>query len=95
MIAIVGRMQVKTEKAELFERLWRELSEASGREEGCIFYQLMKSRTEPLTYRNIEVFRDQTAFDLHVQTAYLLERMAPLGECIEGEPQVEYLDSLD
>jgi quinol monooxygenase YgiN len=96
VIVIVGLMQVKPEKVELFERLWRELAEASTlREEGCVFYRLTRSRTQPYTYRNIEVFRDQAAFDLHRQTDYLRDRMDALGECITGQPGIEYLDSIE
>jgi quinol monooxygenase YgiN len=96
VIAIVGRIQVRPEKVARFEQVFRKLqADVAANEEGCVLYRLTRSRTEPRTYRNIEVFRDQAALEAHTRAAHFLAAFAELQDCVEGEPQVEYLDGVD
>jgi quinol monooxygenase YgiN len=54
-----------------FEKLFGELrASIQGGEPDCLYYSLLKSRTNPRAYIVEEQYRDQAAFDLHQGSAY-------------------------
>jgi quinol monooxygenase YgiN len=96
MIAVVGKIRVRPDKVEQFETVFRKLiADVVSHEEGCVLYRLTRSRTEPDTYRNMEIFRDQAALDAHTGAGYFLAALGQLQDCVEGQPEVEFLDTVD
>ena len=75
-----------------FESLFRELREAIREgEPGCLYYSLLKSRTNPRSYIVEEQYRDEASFDLHQSSAYG-KTYFPKIRAILGSIEVEYFD---
>lgn len=95
MIAIIATIRVKEDKVRDFEVIALALEAAvKAHEPGCLLYRMTKSRTEPLTYKNVEAFRDQAALDAHTAADYFLASLAPLRACVSAPSEVEFLDAL-
>ena len=75
-----------------FERLFGELRELiRDGEPDCLYYSLLKSRTNPGAYIVEEQYRDQAAFELHQSSAYgktYFPKIRAILETID----VEYFD---
>jgi quinol monooxygenase YgiN len=96
MIAVVGKIKVQPDKAAAFERIFVDLqATVKAKEPGCLMYRMTKSRDEPNTYRNVELFKDQAALDAHTSAEYFLAAMPGIGACLAGEPEIEFLDTID
>src|SRR4051812_31236586 len=96
MIAIVATIHVRAERVETFERVARELErEVQEKEPGCLVYRMARDRSSPLTYRNLEIFKDQAAIDYHVEQDYFLAAIETMRTCQgEAPPSVDYMDTL-
>ena len=95
MIGIIATLKVQEAKAAEFEAIFKELSEAvRANEPGNLCYQLTKSRTEPGTYKVLELYADQDAVTHHGQTDYFRAAGAKMGPCLAGRPDIETLDAV-
>jgi quinol monooxygenase YgiN len=95
MIGIIATLKVQEAKAAEFEGIFKELAEqVRANEPGNLFYQLTKSRTEPGTYKVLELYKDQDALTHHGQTDYFKAGGAKMGPCMAGRPDVELLDAV-
>lgn len=95
MIGIIATLKVQEAKAAEFEGIFKELAEqVRANEPGNLFYQLTKSRTEPGTYKVLELYSDQDALTHHGQTDYFKAGGAKMGPCMAGRPDVELLDAV-
>ena len=66
MIGVVAILKVQDGKGAEFEGVFRELAaKVRAQEPGNLFYQLTKSRTEPDTYKVLELYDDQDALTDH------------------------------
>ena len=75
-----------------FEALFRELREAIREgEPDCLYYSLLKSRTDPRAYIVEEQYRNEAAFDLHQSSAYGKTYFPKIRAILESI-QVEYFD---
>lgn len=73
----VARLVVRAGEEAHFESLQRELSEVThATEPGTIVYDVIKHRTEASTYIVYGRFKDEAAFQLHMQ-AQSHERLVP------------------
>jgi len=83
---------VKPRHEQEFEELFRELREAIHEgEPDCLYYSLLKSRTNARAYIVEEQYRDQAAFDAHQSSEYgkiYFPKVRAVAESI----QVEYFD---
>jgi quinol monooxygenase YgiN len=95
MIAVIATMRVKEGLGPQFERDFAEFAAKVRRDEPTIqLYQLTRSRSEPNTYRIMEIYPSQAAIDAH--SAYL-QKAAPtnnLGQLFAAPPELEFLDCL-
>jgi len=95
MIAVIATIHVREDKVADFERAVRELEAAvKAREPDCLLYRMARSRTEPLTYKNLEIFRDQAALDSHQAQEHFKIGARALRDCVSGPSTVEFLDTL-
>jgi quinol monooxygenase YgiN len=95
MIGIVATLKVQEGKGPDFEAVFVELAgKVRANEPGNIFYQLTKSRTEPGTYKVLELYKDQAALDAHGQTEYFRAAGGKMGAFMAGRPEIEYLDAV-
>ena len=96
MIGVIATVKVQAGKNAAFEAIFKELAaKVRAGEPGNLAYQLTKSRTDPETYKVLELYKDQDALTAHGQTPYFRELGAKMGPFMGGRPEVEYLDAVE
>ncbi|MEP6966754.1 MAG: putative quinol monooxygenase [Pseudomonadota bacterium] len=96
MIGVVAILKVREGKGAEFEDVFRELAaKVRAQEPGNLFYQLTKSRTEPDTYKVLELYEDQDALAHHGATDHFRDLGRKMGAFMAGRPEVEYLDAVE
>jgi len=94
-IGIVATLKVQDGKNAEFESVFRDLAaQVRANEKGNLAYQLTKSRSDPNTYKVLELYTDQAAVDHHGQTDYFRAAGPKMGPCLAARPEVEYLDGV-
>jgi len=95
MIGVIATLRVQEGKTDEFERVFAELAgEVRAREPGNVAYQLCRSRTEPGTYKVLELYRDEDALKAHGASEHFRAAGPALGAVLAGRPDVEYLDGV-
>ncbi len=95
MIGVVAILRAKEGREAEFERTFLEMTaKVKANEPGNQMYQLTRSRTDPRTYKVLEMYDDQTAFDAHGSSEHYKEGGRALRELVEGRPDVEVLDAV-
>ena len=95
MIGVVATLKVQEGKGPELEAVFKTLAEqVRSRETGCHLYQLTKSRTEPDTYKVMELYADQDALTHHGGTDYFKANGAKMGPLLAGRPHIELLDAV-
>ena len=93
MVAFIATLHVAPGRETEFERVQKELSEISHREEpGLLVYDVIRHREKPRTYVVYARFRDQTAFELHQQSDFHERLVPPILACVEGEMDLQFYD---
>ncbi len=93
MTVFIATLTVKQEKAADFERLQTELSELTHEHEPDTFvYDVIKHREKPGTYVVYARFKDEAAFNLHMETEFHDRLVPPIMECLDGEMVLEFFD---
>ncbi len=95
MIGIVATIKAQAGKGAEFEAVFAELAaKVRADEPGNKLYQLTKSRTEPDTYKVLELYVDQDAIAAHREAPHFRELGRRMGEFMDGRAQVEVLDAI-
>ena len=95
MIGVVAVIRAKEGREAEFEAAFAEMTaKVKANEPGNKMYQLTKSRSEPRTYKVLEMYDDQTAFDAHGSSDHYKEGGRKLRDLVEGRPEVELLDAV-
>jgi len=95
MIGVIATLKIQDGKAEDFEAVFRTLSAAvRASEPGNLCYQLTRSKSDPLTYKVLELYADADALNLHGASAHFRAAGPGLGACLAGKPEIEYLDGV-
>jgi quinol monooxygenase YgiN len=95
MIGVVATLRVKDGQGEALEAVFKQLAAAvRANEPGNLMYQLTKSRTEPNTYKVLELYQDQDALTAHGQSEHFKTFGPQMGPVMAGRPDVEYLDAV-
>ncbi len=93
MTVFIATLTVKNEKASDFETLQTELSKLTHEQEPDTFvYDVIKHREKPGTYVVYARFKDEAAFDHHMQTEFHDRLVPPIMECLDGEMVLEFFD---
>ena len=96
MIGVVATLRVQDGKGEEFEGVFRDLmAQVKANEPGCLAYQLTKSRTEPNTYKVLELYANEDALKAHGQSDYFKAAGPKMAPCLAGRPEIEYLDAVN
>lgn len=96
MIGVVATLKVQDGKGPEFEAVFKELTaQVRANEPGCIAYQLTRSRTEPNTYKVLELYKDEAALAQHGQSDYFKAAGPKMGPCLAGRPEIERLDGVE
>ncbi|WP_174299538.1 putative quinol monooxygenase [Caulobacter sp. S45] len=95
MIGVIAVLKAKEGREAEFERTFAEMTaKVKANEPGNQMYQLTRSRTEPRTYKVLEMYADQAAFDAHGSSDHYKEGGRALRDLVESRPEVELLDAL-
>ena len=96
MIAVVTTVTVQDGRAADFETLFRTVAaKVKANEPGALVYQMTRSKAEANTYKMIEFYRAQAAFDDHAAAPYFQASLDELAALLAGEPNVEFLDPVE
>ena len=96
MIAVVATLRAKPDQTDEFERLFMQLAaQVRANESGNITYQICRSRTEPSTYKVLELYRDEAALEAHRASEHFRAAGPGLGAVLEGRPEIELLDAVE
>jgi quinol monooxygenase YgiN len=95
-IGLIATLKIQDDKVAEFEALFRDHAKrVREAEPGNLAYQLTKSRTEPNTYKVIEIYKDQEALTYHRGREDIRAAGPKLSEMLAGPPEAEYLDGVD
>ena len=95
MTVFIATLTVNNEKASDFETLQTELSKLTHEQEPDTFvYDVIKHRAKPGTYVVYARFKDEAAFDHHMQTEFHDRLVPPIMECLDGEMVLEFFDHI-
>ena len=95
MMGVIAKFKVQPDKVEEFEQIFREtVGMVRANEPGSVLYQLTRSRTEPNSYKLIEIYNEQAAFDHHVSTDHFKATMGRLMPLLAGTPEPDYFDAV-
>ncbi|MBS0412126.1 MAG: antibiotic biosynthesis monooxygenase [Proteobacteria bacterium] len=95
MIGIVATLKVQDGKGPELEAVFAELAPlVRANEPGNVLYQLTKSRTDPNTYKVLELYKDQEAVAAHGGSAHFKEHSPKMGAVLAGRPDIELLDGV-
>lgn len=79
-------LRVKPEKADLYERTFKELQDLVQKHEpGTLLFEAAKDPEVPNGYRVFEAYKDMKAVDDHTATDYYKRTAAVFVECLEGD----------
>lgn len=95
MIGVVATLRVKDGEGAKLEAAFADLAaKVRANEPGNLAYQLCKSRTEPNTYKVLELYADEAALKAHGASEHFKASGPALGAVLAGRPDVEYLDGV-
>ena len=94
-IGVVATLKVQEGKNAEFEAIFTALAtQVRANEKGNLAYCLTKSRTDPNTYKVLELYKDQESVTHHGGTEYFRAAGPKMGPCLAGRPEIEYLDAV-
>ena len=95
MIGVIAVMRAKEGREAEFEAVFDEMTaQVKAKEPGNRMYQLTRSRTEPRTYKVMEVYHDQAAYEAHGSSDHYKEGGRKLRDLAECRPEIEVLDTV-
>ena len=95
MTVFIATLTVKEDKAAEFEKLQTELSElAHEREPDMFVYDVIKHREKPGVYVVYASFKDEAAFEHHMNIDFHDRLVPPILECLDAEMQLEFFDHI-
>jgi quinol monooxygenase YgiN len=91
----VSTTKVKAGKAAEFERLVRALqAKVKAREPGNLIWELWRLNGAPDTYKMVELYRDQAAYDEHSASVHVTQSNEAIMACIE-ELETQFVSGLE
>ncbi|MEM7500535.1 MAG: antibiotic biosynthesis monooxygenase family protein [Pseudomonadota bacterium] len=95
MTVFIATLQVNEEKQADFEKLQTELSELAHAQEPDMFvYDVIKHREKPGMYVVYARFKDEAAFEHHMNIDFHDRLVPPILECLDAEMQLEFFDHI-
>ena len=96
MIGVVAVIRAKAGREAEFERAFLAMAaQVRANEPGARVYQLTRSRTEPRTYKVLEVYADEAALEAHRASDHFREGGRSLRDLVDGPPEIELLDGVE
>jgi quinol monooxygenase YgiN len=95
MIGIVASLKIQEGKNAEFEAAFKEaMAAVRANEPGNLFYELVKSRTDPTAYKVLEGYKDEAAIAAHRDSAHFKALGPKIGHLMGGRPEIELLDGV-
>ena len=95
MTTFIATLKVNKDKQGEFEKLQTELSELAHAQEPDMFvYDVIKHREKPDTYVVYARFKDEEAFNHHMQIDFHDRLVPPVLACLDEEMQLEFYDHI-
>ncbi|HEY2708499.1 MAG TPA: putative quinol monooxygenase [Caulobacteraceae bacterium] len=95
MIGIVATLKTQDGKGPDLEAAFTEaMAAVRANEPGNLFYSLVKSRTDPNTYKVLEGYKDEAAIVTHRESDHFKALGPKLGGVLAGRPDVEVFDGV-
>lgn len=88
MIGIIGKMVIKEDKVELFQKSFSEIIANVRKEEGCSLYQLFKVDTEQNVFMSVEEWESMPLLEKHLASEGIKVTMGLFGEVLAKEPEM-------
>ncbi len=93
MLALIATLKIDPANAARFEAEFTEVAaKVRADEPGNIAYNLTRSRTEPGTYRVMEIYRDDEALRAHSGSEHFKAFRPTMAELLVAPPEMEKLD---
>lgn len=90
MIGVIAKLKIATGKEADFEKAASALCEkVNANEDGCLLYELYKSKADGSEYVFMEKYADKVALDAHGKTDYFLAAQPTLGAYLAGAPDIQ------
>ncbi len=95
MIGVIAKLTVTEGKEADFETAASALAhKVNANEDGCVLYELFKSKSDPSVYVFMEKYANQAALDAHGKTDYFLAAQPALGACLAARPDIQVYESV-
>ncbi|MFL5294874.1 MAG: putative quinol monooxygenase [Phenylobacterium sp.] len=95
-VGVIATLKVNEGKGPDLEAIFRDLApQVLANEAGAIAYKLTKSRTEPGTYKVLELYKDEDALAAHGQSEHFKAAGPRFSGVLAGRPDIERLDGVD
>ena len=94
-VGVIATIKIQAGKNNEFETTFSELAEkVLANEEGCVFYALHKSKSDPQTYKVLEQYKSADDLKAHGKTDYFLAANQKLAGLVAAAPDIEVLDAI-
>lgn len=95
MIGVLATLRVRDGMRTEFERTFEELAQQVRHDEpGNLLYQLYASRTEPNTYKVLEIYSSDEALEAHRASPHFGAAGPALMALLADAPAIEVLDGV-
>jgi quinol monooxygenase YgiN len=88
MIFITAKFRVLPEDADRWPEISRDFTQATRREEGCLWFDWSRSLDDPAEYVLVEAFRDGDAGAAHVQSDHFAQAQKSLPPHLAETPRI-------
>lgn len=95
MIGVLATLRVRDGKSREFESLFADLAQQVRCDEpGNLLYQLYRSRTEPDTYKVLEIYGSDDDLEAHRTSPHVKAAGPTIGALLAERPGIEILDGV-
>lgn len=92
-LVVISHLHVKENCIGAFLAELKILLPESAKEPGLVRYEWLQSRADPGRFTFVDMFRDQAAFDAHVETAHIQRFAARVADFLIFPPVSEFFAS--
>ncbi|HXQ12786.1 MAG TPA: putative quinol monooxygenase [Caulobacteraceae bacterium] len=95
MIAIVATLKIRDGTNAEFEAASRaHMANVKANEPGNLGYTFAKSRSDPNTYKVLELYKDDAALTAHREARHQRDFGGKVGPLFAGRPEIELFDAI-
>ncbi|MEW6211281.1 MAG: putative quinol monooxygenase [Acidobacteriota bacterium] len=87
-LRVVARIIARPDKVEELRSLLAGLIEPTRKEPGCISYELLQNRHDPVDLTFVEEWESDAALDAHLATEHIREALAKVPKLVAAEPDI-------